>query len=646
MMMALCVSAALTAIVYGIILSFPFLFDDIIHLRWLEGRPTLSVWTSAKRMQHYRPLVTFIWALSERALGPHNPFPLHLLTLLLHVANGCLVAWLAKRLISGALAPTAAAALFVTYPLSYQVMPSPGSQSKPVSTLFVLVACLLYWRGREQGRPRWVLGAVLCATLAPFAYEAAITAGGFLLLIEWLLWRQGTVKGISPWSLALPVVGLPFLVLWQVVPSSFDPVVFPGWEALWQSSIYFVQGLTWPVTLIAKRLMLATRLSDGYAAALVGYAILVTIIVLYVRMRRTTFLLFALGWFGLSLIVQWVSLSFRYVIDGPRILYGASAGMALLWADLIHQAGDRNDQLGRAGRVVSVVSLLAMVAWGARFGLERMSLVADGSSVLTTASSRARRSKPGELGLFVNIPAWITVTETDFALGHEGYTLLPPYYAVGLGDFARVNYGLVRDMRIGALADIRREWRARIGYHGQRVSLEELAEQIRASHYVMALSYSGRGLRLVDVGGVVQPASTAKRGEELARFGDAIALRQAQVVQAQGDLPSVELVWESLKALPGPHTIFVHVYTPDGQLVAQADGYALGGTYPPRLWQPGELVEDLRYPFAEPGPGAVGRGFELGIGLYRPDTGERVPAYDPSGVRLPDDVYRRPLGPS
>jgi hypothetical protein len=487
-----------------------------------------------------------------------------------------------------------------------------------------------------------MVAALLCAVLAPFSYESAVTAGGFLLLVEWLLWRRGTLPGPALWSLALPGLGLPFLVIWQMVPSSYDPVAFPGWEALWQSSIYFVQGLTWPVTLGAKRLMVAAGWSDGHATALVGYLALGALLALYLRTRRTTHLLFCLGWFALSLVVQWVSLSFRYVIDGPRMLYGASVGMVLLWADLIHQAGDRADRLGQVGRGLALVSLLAMVGWGAWFGMVRMSLVADGASVLNQASERAEASSPDQVGLFINIPAWITVADTDFALGHEGYTLLPPYYSVGLSDYVRVNRGLDRDMRIVGLADVRQEWRGRIGYHGDKVSPEALAHQLRAVDYVMILTYPGSGLSLADVGGVAQATPAVAAREPIARYGEAIALSGVEIVQASGERPSVALAWTSLEPLSEPYTIFVHAYGSDGGLVAQADGYALGGTYPPEFWQPGELIRDIRHLPAVSLLESRG-GLQLGIGLYSPETGKRLPAYDPAGNRLPDDVYRRLL---
>ncbi len=44
----LVLSVALTLAAYGRVLSFPFMFDDLIHLRWLEGRGVFEGWTFAK----------------------------------------------------------------------------------------------------------------------------------------------------------------------------------------------------------------------------------------------------------------------------------------------------------------------------------------------------------------------------------------------------------------------------------------------------------------------------------------------------------------------------------------------------------------------------------------------------------------------
>lgn len=37
----------------------------------------------------------------------------------------------------------------LSFPFSYQMMPSPGSQSKPLSAFLILLACALYSRGRN-----------------------------------------------------------------------------------------------------------------------------------------------------------------------------------------------------------------------------------------------------------------------------------------------------------------------------------------------------------------------------------------------------------------------------------------------------------------------------------------------------------------
>ncbi|MEA3345026.1 MAG: hypothetical protein U9Q78_02065 [Chloroflexota bacterium] len=92
-------SVLLTWIAYGPVLSLPFMFDDLIHLRWLEGRSVLEGWISVKGMQHYRPLLLSLWRVFGRLFGPHNPWPLHFLSLLLHIGNASLVGWLAYQIL-------------------------------------------------------------------------------------------------------------------------------------------------------------------------------------------------------------------------------------------------------------------------------------------------------------------------------------------------------------------------------------------------------------------------------------------------------------------------------------------------------------------------------------------------------------------
>jgi len=90
-----------------------------------------------------------------------------------------------------------------------------------------------------------------------------------------------------------------------------------------------------------------------------------------------------------------------------------------------------------------------------------------------------------------------------------------------------------------------------------------------------------------------------------------------------GDAPvlTLDLYWQA-QAAPEPLVRFVQLVGPDGQLVGQIDSAPDGGQYATNRWQPGEVVvERVSFPVApERPPGST----TLHIGLYRPQTGERL----------------------
>lgn len=629
-------SLSLTVIAYGRVLSFPFMFDDLIHLRWLEGRGVFEGWAFAKGLQHYRPLLFSIWKACGMLFGPQNPWPLHLLSLLLHIGNALLVGWLAYRLVPRLETAAAATVLFTTFPFSYQAIPSPGSQSKPLSTFLILLACLLYWQGRSRHRRVLVVASALPAVLAPFAYEAGVTIGGYIVLMEYLLWRKRAVDRLSPWSLLFLTIGPFFAVIQALVPISADPVSFPGWEALWQKSVYFVQALTWPLSLFAKTIMRWTGLHDQTATTLVAFPCFALLVLFFVRRPRVDTLVASIAFFCLGLAVQWVVLPFGHVIDGPRLLYAASAGVALLWADLLTMA--RSAHRSRVARGVAVLAFAAMVAWSLAFIIERIDLCEVGLSVLSEASAKAVEAGPQEVQLFINMPSWLAPRERGFALGHEGYLLLPSYTDVGLDDFVQVNAGAKRDVRVRSLPDTRQQWKALIGYYGRGTTLEGLADDIRRASRVWVLGYAKEGLDLVEAGGVQTEAAAAGSEEgHLAIFGDVVGLSEVRSAALGSDL-TVCLHWRSLEVLEGPYTVFVHVYANDGRLVAQGDGLPLGGTFPFRHWQPGDIVRDVRHIRLPDGP-RPGE-YVIGVGIYRSDTGARALAIDQIGAPLEEEMYR------
>ncbi len=84
------------------------------------------------------------------------------------------------------------------------------------------------------------------------------------------------------------------------------------------------------------------------------------------------------------------------------------------------------------------------------------------------------------------------------------------------------------------------------------------------------------------------------------------------------------LHWEVLQTLLPPHHVFVHLDGPDGRTLAQDDGVPGGSAAPAPTgsWRPGEFIAD---PHRLPLPPDLPPGAVIRVGLYRPDTGVRLP---------------------
>src|SRR5690606_12194233 len=98
----------------------------------------------------------------------------------------------------------------------------------------------------------------------------------------------------------------------------------------------------------------------------------------------------------------------------------------------------------------------------------------------------------------------------------------------------------------------------------------------------------------------------------------------------------VHLLWQAAETPQVDATVFVHAIDDTGQLVAQADAYPVGGTYPFIVFEAGQVVEDIR--LIEDG----GQASAVRLGLYRRDNGERLPAHQ-NGSPLSDDSLQLPL---
>jgi hypothetical protein len=137
------------------------------------------------------------------------------------------------------------------------------------------------------------------------------------------------------------------------------------------------------------------------------------------------------------------------------------------------------------------------------------------------------------------------------------------------------------------------------------------------------------------------PGEPAAGGPEYTvnyQLGEHIRLRRVRLSATTlkpGDTLTVVLIWTSDGQIQDDYTVFCHLLSESGQLVAQRDGPPIYGVRPTPSWRAGEAIEDsydllLGDGFA---PGVYG----LSLGMYDAESGLRVPAYGEDGQRLLED---------
>ncbi|NLX37383.1 MAG: hypothetical protein GXY68_11910 [Chloroflexi bacterium] len=149
------------------------------------------------------------------------------------------------------------------------------------------------------------------------------------------------------------------------------------------------------------------------------------------------------------------------------------------------------------------------------------------------------------------------------------------------------------------------------------------------------------GLRLV---GPRRPAVSA--GEPLGHTVDGLALLSFAVHAPRNvsgaDTVVVDLLWRAEETPARDYTVFVHLlgeaFNPatNGPLWGQDDGQPADGLWPTSVWSPGDVYLDRHaVTLAQDAPVGV---YQLEIGLYDGQTGQRVPVQSATGAALGDRV--------
>jgi|GEM_PF-4785155 len=101
-----------------------------------------------------------------------------------------------------------------------------------------------------------------------------------------------------------------------------------------------------------------------------------------------------------------------------------------------------------------------------------------------------------------------------------------------------------------------------------------------------------------------------------------------------GEQVNLKLIWRAKKPVSQSFKVFAHVVDANGKLLVQKDGVPGNWSLPTDTWVAGEVVVDS-YVIPIPPEAAPGN-YRVQIGMYNPESGQRLPALE-AGSRLADD---------
>ena len=628
-------------LLYSPVLLLPNIYDTLLHIRINGGLTFANVWLPTDAFGFYRPF-TFAPMLLVRALfGDYPAWLLSLLNITHHAVDAALLIWLIQRLTGKYLPAILAGILFAIFPFSYQAVAVYGHNVHPqlVTVLLVNLHQFISALNNKDASPfrRW-RGVLIVFVIGLLTHESYVLAGPFafiltsLFLIELPInWQPTTltqyatrnVKQFAP-AILLTLTGTLYILLYQFLPISRAPQADSAVGSFGQKALYLVQGVTWPFGRIGNLL----GIDSAQTIILVALAITLLLSVIAWR-RQWQLLLFGWGWWLLASILIAIPLPTGYLLNGPRLLYLGSIGVALIWAAILSDWFDS----GRFRQTMATVALLFMLFVSVQFIGQRLAAYAE----LTQGIGRIRQSKTQALVL-VNLPQWLAPVENSWPVGAEFVQQLGPYL------FAEEWTGnnLLESVPTAAVKVDEVLSQVRYGYevHNQAewdvISAEWPNSAIPSDVYITRYLEDGTTF---DYTGRFTPW---QYDDTLATF-DSYVLHSAEAYYCDEDV-RLTSVWSYPANQPPPGTvsIFAQLLNGDGTLASQNDGGPLGlPTTRIELNDGWQLVDVRNLTTPEGNLPDILNGQVL-LGVYDFTTGTREVALS-NGESLADNAVRLPI---
>lgn len=633
----------LALILYWPTLSLPIIYDDLLHIRITKSLTLSNVWLPTEEFGFYRPLTFFPLLVIEGLWGYYPAGILHASNILQHALNCLLISALVWRLGRKGEQALWAGVLFAVYPFSYQAIAIYGHNVHPTTTSLLLLGLHSYLWGVKTHSWHWWGLTVIWFVLGLLSHESAILFGPFAFLVQWAYAGKMPLKigrrltqinadFLKRGWFIFSVLGAVYFVAYQFLPLSRAPQATLSGGGLLIKGLYLFQGLSFPFAWLGQ------FVPDGAKTAVVGVGVVAVFGLVGWRWRDNVSrpgLILALGWWGLASLVIAIPLSTNYLLHGSRLLYLSSVGTVLLWAFLFYPTSIRTTH--HAPRLFALFAIIT----SSLFVTNRLRAYADLTSPVDVVAEEMA-TRPGEEGiLLINLPQWTAPAQNTYPIGVELVAMLGDYLFVE--ELMVENLGIDRPIQATVLPELLNNPEDyTFGTHNQ-ADLEQIeADWAPAGSHVFITHYQDTGIHTTYTGSFrLYPSPTPP----IAFFGG-YNLIHAYTEQCDG-LINLTTHWQQALmledtqyAIRNTTSLFVQLLSPNGQVIAQADGPPLGLRADLVAISPlGELIDhrSLDPAGAEPA--------HIILGVYDFATGERYPGRDTQQNILPNYAYTVPLTP-
>jgi hypothetical protein len=304
-------------------------------------------------------------------------------------------------------------------------------------------------------------------------------------------------------------------------------------------------------------------------------------------------------------------LSQRYLLDGPRLLYPQSFGMALFWAlslAVMWQTGSR--RVLRAGLALACGAALI---WSASYVAARMNEAARLTPALRLVDADLQRSEPTDRLLFINTPFVNIANQPALLLGREGLPIwmyfyateqMAPQWPAAISGITRPTFTVMHE---ASLSDRQTNFREpdflftrgdrfHYGVFGREVDDAGLREWMLRSTFIYRFDYDAPGFRLTRLG-EIRSAPATSPAPPLATFqqaGAQVRLDSARALHC-GNQVELHLTWSGATGFSEPATVFIHVMDANGAQIVGADRDPLDGFLPLDRFPAGIVVNETRH---------------------------------------------------